>query len=199
MLENGSWSQLFSLEDGQDYPCGQGKALQPDCNVNPGIQGNVNLGKSVEAACEPGGVTHFLQPKVHFTTNTSSKSGRNWLLAQLDFALFVEKHYPYLGWSCWDMLMQKTGLTVACLVWKGRGQGALAVMENRSWKIVASAKLRWALLLLRAIVYLPTFRKSKAGKCKRMEKSSQTSNRKRTDQSVLVPSYPSESLKQEFI
>lgn len=46
--------------------------------------------------------------------------------------------------------------------------------------------------------FLPTFRKSKAWKCKRMEKSSQTSDRKITDQPVLVPSYPYEGLNQNL-
>ncbi|KAI1243562.1 hypothetical protein IHE44_0001192 [Lamprotornis superbus] len=42
-------------------------------------------------------------------------------------------------------------------------------------------------------------RKGKAWKCKSMEKSSRTSNGKSTDQPVLGPSYPHESLKPEFI
>jgi len=37
--------------------------------------GMVSVGKSVETACKLGGVTHFLQPRVHLTTTASSKSG----------------------------------------------------------------------------------------------------------------------------
>lgn len=59
--------------------------------------GMVSSGKSVETACKPGGVTHFLRPKVHFTTTASSKSGMSCLLAHLDFTLFVEKHRADLG------------------------------------------------------------------------------------------------------
>lgn len=62
--------------------------------------GMVCWGKSVETACKPGGVTHFLQPKVNFSAIASSKSGMSLLLAQLDFPLFVQKQSPALGKSC---------------------------------------------------------------------------------------------------
>lgn len=155
-------------------------------------------GKSVEAACEPGGVTHFLQPKVHFTTTTSSKSGTNWLLAQLDFALFVENHYPYLGWSCWDVLMQKIGFTVAS-VWCGKGAKGFRSHGKQILKNHGFSKVEVSSAAPENNIFLPTFRKGKAWKHESMEKSSQTSNRKSKDQPVLVPSYPYECLKPEFI
>lgn len=77
-MEAGAKSSLWKMV--KINSCRQGEPSLSGSSINPGV-GMVCWGKSVETACKPGRVTHFLQPKVNFSAIASSKSGTSLLLA----------------------------------------------------------------------------------------------------------------------